>query len=270
MHLHCRGTGYPILFIHGMPTCNQLWESVIERLCGEFSCFAIDLPGLGRTPSEPYGPDYLQQMAERLDGIRLKHKIEKWHVVGHDAGSAIAVYYAHSFPQHVSRLVLLSPALFPELKPYYLLEILRKPILGELLAPVANSIFWHVVMRRSGRNEEGMADSPRGSFHEPFSGLNGPWQFMRVLRWGKPSDVLAHIPEMLPKLLVPTLIVRGARDPAIPESFAQRALSFIPNCELVHADCGHFIPLNKPAFLANRLLRFFACERSLGSEIRAL
>ena len=86
MHLLCRGSGPPILFIHGMPTSNQLWSGIIERLCGNFTCFAIDLPGLGNTPREPYGPDYLPLLAKRLDALRIENKVDKWHVVGHRCG----------------------------------------------------------------------------------------------------------------------------------------------------------------------------------------
>lgn len=119
MHLLCRGSGPAILFIHGMPTSNELWSGIIERLCGQFTCFAIDLPGLGSTQSEPYGPDYLERVARRIEALRIANHIPQWHVVGHDPGSAVAVHYTHAFPGSVERLVLLAPALFPELKPYY-------------------------------------------------------------------------------------------------------------------------------------------------------
>jgi len=257
MHLLCRGSGYPILFIHGIPTSNQLWNGVIERLFGRFQCFAIDLPGLGKTPSEPYGPNHLSLLAERIDTLRVQNNIDQWHIVGHDAGSAVAVHYTHAFPQHVSRLALLSPALFPELKPYYLFEFLRKPILGEVLAPLVSRIFWNIAMRRAMRNEEGTTGPVAGDFREPFSGWEGAWQFMRILRWGKPSEVLAAVPDFLPQLLIPTLIFYGSRDPAIPEAFARRASALIPNSELVQVDSGHFIPLNRPDFVAARLLKFF-------------
>ena len=77
----------------------------------------------------------------------MEHNIEKWHVVGHDAGSAIAVHYAHRFQDRVDRLALLSPAVFPELKPFHLFRIVRSPVIGELLAPAVNAIFWKVAMR---------------------------------------------------------------------------------------------------------------------------
>jgi pimeloyl-ACP methyl ester carboxylesterase len=228
----------------------------MEQMCRRFTCFAVDLPGLGKTPSEPYRADYLARLADRIDAIRIKNNIAQWHVVGHDGGSAVAAQYAHSFPQSVSRLALLSPALFPDLKPFYLLELLRKPIIGECLAPVIHPLFWKVAMQRAGRNEEGTGSAP-AEFGEPFSGFYGAWHFMEVLRWGRPADVLADFSNILPQLLTPTLILHGSRDPAIPPSFSRRARNLIPNSELVYVDCGHFIPLNRPAFVANQLTRFF-------------
>jgi pimeloyl-ACP methyl ester carboxylesterase len=97
MHLVCCGSGDPILFIHGMPTSGRLWNGIIQRLCGRYRCFAVDLPGMGETPRRSYEPDYLRKLAEQLDEIRIENGIDKWHVVGHDAGSAVAVHYAHYF-----------------------------------------------------------------------------------------------------------------------------------------------------------------------------
>jgi len=135
---------------------------------------------------------------------------------------------------------------------------LRKSILGELLAPAVNPIFWNLVMKRAVRNEEGTQGPACRRFRPQFLGIDGSWRFMRVLRWGKPAEVLADSPSCLTKLTAPTLIFHGSRDPAIPASFAVRAAGLIPNAELVHVDCGHFIPLNRPAFVAGRLMTFLA------------
>jgi len=132
MHLVRCGSGDPILFIHGMSTSSQLWSQIIALLCAHFDCFAIDLPGMGETPQIAYDAGFLRKIAEQIDQIRLASGIEKWHVVGHDAGSAVAVHYAKYFPQHVACMALLAPALFPELRPFYLLEILRTPVVGEV------------------------------------------------------------------------------------------------------------------------------------------
>jgi pimeloyl-ACP methyl ester carboxylesterase len=62
---------------------------------------------------------------------------------------------------------------------------------------------------------------------------------------------------MLPQLLSPTIIFHGSRDKAVPEWFAQRASTLIPQSEVITVDSGHFIPLNNPEVVAAELLRFF-------------
>jgi pimeloyl-ACP methyl ester carboxylesterase len=256
MHLVSCGSGEPILFIHGMPTNGRLWSGIIERLCGSYQCFAIDLPGLGKSPCAKYGPRYLQSLAERIDAIRMENNIAKWHVVGHDAGSAVAVHYAHYFPEHVDHLALLSPALFPELRPYYLIEPLRKAVLGELLAPFIRTIFWRIAMNRALESTKD-GGSMRKDFYKPFAGAGGAWKFMRVMRWGKPEQVLAEVPGFLAKMLMPTMILHGSGDVAIPEAFAHRATRLMPNATMHIVDSGHFIPLSQPATVAKSLDQFF-------------
>jgi pimeloyl-ACP methyl ester carboxylesterase len=257
MYLLSRGSGYPILFIHGIPTSSQLWSGVVQKMRDSFTCLTIDLPGLGKTPKTSDGLRQLEDLAEKIERIRIENNIEKWHVVGHDAGSAIAVHYTHRFQDRVDRLALLSPAVFPELKPFHLFRIVRSPVIGELLAPAVNAIFWKVAMRQ--------ALEPRGlelndtveDFHAPFSGPFGAWRLMSILRWGNPAEVLASMPAMLPQLKIPTLIFQGSRDKAVPEQFAQRACALIAQSKVVMVDSGHFIPLNNPEVVAAELLCFF-------------
>jgi pimeloyl-ACP methyl ester carboxylesterase len=262
MYLLSCGSGYPVLFIHGMPTSGQLWSGIIDKMRGQFTCHAVDLPGLGKTPSVTNGPGQLEVLAEQLEQIRVEHGIEKWHVVGHDAGAAIAVQYAYRFPQHVDHLALLSPAIFPELKPFHLFRILRTPILGELFAPLVSAIFWKVAMRRALEQQPTKFNRVVREFHQPFSGLRGAWRLMAVTRWGDPAKVLAAMPDILPQLPMPTLIFQGSHDPAVPEGFARRASALIPQSKWVVVDSGHFIPLNNPEVVAAELLRFFQVSPS--------
>lgn len=80
---------------------------------------------------------------------------------------------------------------------------------------------------------------------------------MSVVRWGDPTEVLVAVPDMLPQLLMPTLIFQGSHDPVVPEGFARRASALIPRSKCVVVDSGHFIPLNNPEVVAAKLLRFF-------------
>ena len=214
---------------------------------------------MGETPFISYGPGYLDRLAKQIELLRIQHGVKKWHVVGHDAGSAIAVQYAARFSQRVACLVLMSPAIFPELKPFFLLNPLRKPLIGEVLAPLLHFAFWKVAMRRALVGESN--DILRRAFYEPFSGLTGVWQLMRLVRWGKPEDMLGEIPTKLAALLMPTLLFHGSRD-VLPASFAERAASLILHSRVVTLDAGHFIPLDKPKDIAVCLRSFFAEHRT--------
>ena len=259
MHCTHQGKGESILFIHGMPTNRVLWDGIIRQLSGNHRCFAVDLPGMGDTPFVPYGPDYLDGLAKQIELLRIKHGVKKWHVVGHDAGSAVAVQYACRFSPRVGCLALLSPAIFPELKPFYLLNALRKPLVGEVMAPLLHFVFWQIAMRRAisgGQNRDAFR-----AFYEPFSGLTGAWQLMRLVRWGRPEDILSEIPARLTALPMPTLVVHGKRD-VLPPAFAERAASLIPHSSMVTLDAGHFIPLDRPNEVAACLRAFFQENRA--------
>jgi pimeloyl-ACP methyl ester carboxylesterase len=254
--VHCthQGKGDAILFIHGMPTSRMLWNGVIRQLSSHHQCFAVDLPGMGETPFVPYSPGYLDRLAEQIELLRIERGVKKWHVVGHDAGSAVAVKYADRFSQRVGCLALLSPAIFPELKPFYLLNALRKPLVGELLAPLLHFMFWQIAMRRAIAGES--KSTLFGEFYKPFSGVGGAWRLMRLVRWGKPEDMLGEIPALLAGLRMPTMLFHGNHD-VLPASFAERAASLIPRSSLVTLDAGHFIPLERPKAVAACLRSFF-------------
>jgi pimeloyl-ACP methyl ester carboxylesterase len=96
----------------------------------------------------------------------------------------------------------------------------------------------------------------RGAFYKPFSGYAGAWQFMRLVRWGRPEDMLAEVPATLAQLQVPTLVFQGSHD-VLPAAFAERAASIIPRSERVTLDAGHFIPLERPKEVAACLRDFF-------------
>jgi pimeloyl-ACP methyl ester carboxylesterase len=248
---------HPVLFLHGIPTSPRLWDGVTERMSDQFHCVAVDLPGFNNLPA----------LAARLDEIRKERGVEKWHVVGHDAGCAIAVHYAHRFPEHTGRLALLSPCMLPEFKPFYLFEMLRKPVIGEMMAPLIHLLFWKVAMRRVAAGNRDVSRIVQ-DFQTQFRGLRGSWRLMSLLRWGDPADVLASIPMLLQGIQAPALIFNGSKDPVVPEAFARRVSDLLPDSELILLDSGHFLPLHEPRIIARELARFF--QRQDHREARSL
>jgi len=52
MHQINRGSGKPLLLIHGLGSSWHAWQPILDDLAAERSVIAIDLPGHGSTPSE--------------------------------------------------------------------------------------------------------------------------------------------------------------------------------------------------------------------------
>src|SRR5436309_7781345 len=103
-----QGSGFPILLIHGIPTSRHLWDYVVPVLQHDFMCITIDLPGFGESPLLKEGSLNQMVYAQELEALRTQLSIPSWHIIGHDAGSTIAVHYATQFPERVEKLVLCS------------------------------------------------------------------------------------------------------------------------------------------------------------------
>jgi pimeloyl-ACP methyl ester carboxylesterase len=136
-----------------------------------------------------------------------------------------------------------------------------------MMAPIISLLFWSIAMRlacdaNNARREQVI------DFRAPFRGLRGAWRLMALLRWGDPAEVLASIPTILPRLLAPTLIFHGSKDPAVPPDFALRAAGLIPNSEVILLDSGHFLPMNEPGVIAGELHRFFTIGEQGDPECR--
>ncbi|MBD8680131.1 alpha/beta fold hydrolase [Sphingomonas sp. CFBP 13720] len=52
MHHITRGTGKPLLLIHGLGSSWRAWQPILDGLAAERSVIAVDLPGHGATPAE--------------------------------------------------------------------------------------------------------------------------------------------------------------------------------------------------------------------------
>jgi pimeloyl-ACP methyl ester carboxylesterase len=60
-------------------------------------------------------------------------------------------------------------------------------------------------------------------------------------------------------LVMPTLLIHGAHDRAVPIAWARRAQERMPDCELrVFCECGHLPPREQPEEFAGVVERFLA------------
>jgi len=103
-----RGTGPPLLLVHGTGSYADVWSPVLEGLAHEHRVIAYDRRGFARSSAAPRGAlaDQVRDAAELLEALGACPAT----VVGWSAGGVIALDLAASYPDRVASLVLAEPA----------------------------------------------------------------------------------------------------------------------------------------------------------------
>ena len=111
-----RGTGTPLVLVHGFPLDSSSWNEIIPFLENDFDLILPDLRGFGlsSTTTSQYS---ISDMADDLAGLLNHLGIEKTALAGHSMGGYVALAFTKKYPQLVSGLGLVSsqtPADAPE------------------------------------------------------------------------------------------------------------------------------------------------------------
>ena len=104
------GEGTPVVFLHGLFSSSETWTRVSAEL--DRTSIAFDLPGFGQ--SDPSGRGVAAKAEDVAAAIRALG-LERFELVGHSFGGAVAARVAELMPEQVVSLVLLAPAGFGRL-----------------------------------------------------------------------------------------------------------------------------------------------------------
>ncbi|GAA1949002.1 alpha/beta fold hydrolase [Catenulispora subtropica] len=108
-----RGSGEPLLLIHGIGHRWQAWEPVLDRLAAHHDVIAIDIPGFGKSAPLKLDPGQrptIELAMERIAGAFPGFGIERPHVAGNSLGGALALELAKH--GHAASATAFSPAGF--------------------------------------------------------------------------------------------------------------------------------------------------------------
>lgn len=214
-----RGSGFPLLLLHGNGEQCGYFEHQMEPFASHFRVLAIDTRGHGQT-ARGTAPFTIRQFADDLLAFMDRLGIEKAHLLGFSDGGNIAMVFALRHPERVERLILNGANLDA-----------RGVKIGVQLPIEMGYRIARLFARRSAkalRNAEMlglMVNDPNVRLEE-----------------------LAHI-------TCPTLVVAGDKD-MIKDSHTRLIASAIPGAQLAILCGDHFIANRNPEAFNAAVLRF--------------
>jgi haloacetate dehalogenase len=105
------GSGTPVVLLHGHPRTHVTWHKVAPLLAARHTVVCPDLRGYGESSKPPTTEDHepYSKRAMARDIVALMRSLghERFAVVGHDRGAAVAYRTALDHPRAVSQLVVM-------------------------------------------------------------------------------------------------------------------------------------------------------------------
>lgn len=95
MHQITRGSGKPLLLIHGLGSSWRAWQPILENLSAERSVIAIDLPGHGATPAEKDSGTF-EGLVKSVEQYLVENGLVGIDVVGSSMGARIVLELTRS------------------------------------------------------------------------------------------------------------------------------------------------------------------------------
>jgi pimeloyl-ACP methyl ester carboxylesterase len=133
-----RGSGVPVVFIHGLTFSKETWKPVTDRLADRYRCVTIDLPGHGASIGLP---NSMEEVLEQIHQLLTDLGIDRPVIVGHSYGAVFVTIYAARMPVagvvNVDQTLLVEPMIrmCRQMEP-----LLRGPDFASAFEPIRRSI----------------------------------------------------------------------------------------------------------------------------------
>ena len=235
-----RGTGAVVVFIHGHPFDQSMWDQQVEALSWKYRVITLDLRGYGASEVPNVEIATLETMAADIKGLLDHLGIKKAVLVGLSMGGQVAMAFSDLFPERLAGLVLagtFAEADTPEA------AVARRDTADRFLnegsvlpgGEMLPRLLAHTSLKRDPELAvmvfKMIANAPPGGAAAALRGRALRKDYLPVLR----------------RLTVPALIMVGTHDKFSPLERAQQMQEAIPSARLVVFDeVGHMSNLEAP------------------------
>ena len=228
------GNGPALVLLHGFPLSGLTWRKVVPELAKHFTCYALDLIGLGDSTSSVAADFSSPGQATLFQRALSAQGVSSYALLGNDTGGWIARELALLDSPRVTHLLLMNtemPGHRPPWIPLYQ-RLVRFPGSGIVMRRMLAS-------RRVRRSAMGFGgcfddlDLIDGDFTELFVApilssperLTGMFRFLMEMKFAR----LDRFRELHGQLSMPVTFLWGAADPTFPEPIARAMAAQFPN-----------------------------------------
>ena len=278
LHFVIKGSGRPVVLIHGNPGSCQDWVKLYGPISARYQTIAFDRPGHGHSDRPNHRAITVEVQARLLYTALVELRIERPLLVGHSWGGALALAYALAYPNDVSGLILLAPAVYEsEDGLSFVSKLPALPVIGDLV----NFVFTPLIAASVVRSDLKKAFAPDPVPPHYLRSVLSEWTRPRKVKWYSVDDALlneslpqlsaryaelldsdkrvstalvsgplegGHSPGDSRRLRLPISIVAGDSDLIVPVAEnSQRLHQTLPGSNLVVLpSTGHQIPFTRP------------------------
>lgn len=265
LHYVSAGEGDAVVLLHGWPQTWYEWRYVIPQLAKNYHVIAPDLRGLGDSTRPLFGYDKKTIANDIWLLLNERLSIKKIFLVGHDWGGPIAFALSAAHPNEVRCLTIVDTVIpgdgtdtFVGSRWYHAFHWI--PDLPEFLTQERERVYLEYFYRNWGARPDALSEDTISEYLRTYSqpgAMRAGFNYYRAL----PQDIADNQTVLARgKLELPVLLItgdkgraRGAREAL---EAARRIAIDARCCEI--ADCGHYVPEEKPEALSQKLITFFS------------
>lgn len=251
-----QGSGAGVVCLHSNASSSGQWRALSDLLSDRFNVIAVDGYGAGKSPQWPAGPALRLEDEVRLLEPALTRAGDRFHLVGHSYGAAVAVKAALMHPHRVKSMILYEPTLFHLVAGA---DPLTSPAQG----------IWRAATDAAAAIDQGDGPAAAERFIDFWMGA-GSWQAMPAARQAGIASATGNVrawrdtlfnetfaPSALAALDLPVLLQTGERSPESSLSVARALQGLLPKLTAMALEgVGHMGPITHPKEV-NALIRSF-------------
>ena len=271
-----------IMFLHGFPESHRTWRGVAPDLARDFRVIAPDQRGFGAS-DKPQGVDAYRtdRILEDLIALADALGLERFTLVGHDWGGAVAWLAALRYPDRLSRLVIVNaphPLVFQkslfddaaQRAASQYISAFRNPMMEQGIEAMGLETFFSKTFA-SHADVSLLSDEERQAYLDDWG---APGAMTAMLNWYRASEIVvpkvgeeARAPAWtmapFPKIKVPTLVLWAMRDTALLPVQLGGLYDLVEDLRIATIpDAGHFVPWEQPKTVATAIRDFMHDSRS--------